>query len=355
MKVWALILLVAVLGSSSVCSVAEEYFTLPEIRKQAEEGWHETYTDKYGRIRQVDIEIEVFGEETAPVIKACWGEPQRYDFQGEINPSYLVFDAKEKGKGVTVTPYNEVRGMKVDLDQKYAEEYGNDLTVGEMYAFLQELLQEKGFEQEYTWEQPIVFSVIYSENKKTGDILYPAYYSVRLWQEEFGLPILTHVGWSFKRDISGPIVTPLLGFSMKNRNEYIGCTIDFDVQEILAEDIPLCSVDKAIEGARKMIEDGYIQQVLSLRFGYAVYSNPDEAWGKQRSAYDMDTWYLVPSWVMECYILDDPKVDELREYPGIWEMTINAQTGEMMDHFDTSLYERGDSRYKGFISWEDVK
>ena len=104
-----------------------------------------------------------------------------------------------------------------------------------------------------------------------------------------------------------------------------------------------------------MIEDGYIQQVLSLRFGYVIYSNPDEEWGKQRSAYDMDTWYLVPSWVMECYILEDPKVDQLKEYSPVREMTINAQTGEMMDYFDTSLYGRGDPRYKGFLSWEDVR
>lgn len=36
-------------------------------------------------------------------------------------------------------------------------------------------------------------------------------------------------------------------------------------------------------------------------------------------------------------------------------MTINAQTGEMMDHFDKSLYKRGDARYKGVVTWEDVK
>ena len=59
--------------------------------------------------------------------------------------------------------------------------------------------------------------------------------------------------------------------------------------------MPLCSVEQVIEGARKMIEEGYIQQVLSLRFGYVIYSNPMRNGGKQRSAYDMDTWYPVPS------------------------------------------------------------
>ena len=36
-------------------------------------------------------------------------------------------------------------------------------------------------------------------------------------------------------------------------------------------------------------------------------------------------------------------------------MTINAQTGEMINHFDKSLYGRGDGRYKGFIPWDKVK
>ena len=32
-------------------AAAQEYYTLPEIREQAKDGWHETYTDKYGRKR----------------------------------------------------------------------------------------------------------------------------------------------------------------------------------------------------------------------------------------------------------------------------------------------------------------
>ncbi len=347
-------LLVFALALFPTLALAQEYYTLPEIREQAKEGWHETYTDKYGRTRQVDIDIEVFGEKTAPVVKACWGEPKEYSFM-ENDPRIEVIKAREKRNGVSIYPYEDVRGMKVDRDQKYAEGYGNDLTLGEVYDFLGELLREQGVNQEYIWERPYQFSILYSENKDTGDVLVPALYSVKLWPKEFGLPILNHVAWSFNRGISGPVIHPGVSFDMRDRHAYSGGGIDLDVEEILAQDIPLCSVDKVIEGARKMIEDGYIQQVLSLRFGYVIYSNPDEEWGKQRSGYDMDTWYLVPSWVMECYILDDPKVDKLREYPMIREMTINAQTGEMMDYFDTSQYKRGDPRYKGFISWDDVK
>ena len=42
-------------------AAAQEYYTLPEIREQAKDGWHETYTDKYGRETVVDIDVEVYG------------------------------------------------------------------------------------------------------------------------------------------------------------------------------------------------------------------------------------------------------------------------------------------------------
>ena len=95
MKTRITILLALLLALVCAAASAQEYYTLPEIREQAAQGWHETYTDKYGRMRQVDIDIEVFGEETAPVIKACWGEPLRYDFLG-IDPSFAGIEAAER-------------------------------------------------------------------------------------------------------------------------------------------------------------------------------------------------------------------------------------------------------------------
>ena len=46
-------------------ALAQDYYTLPEIREQAKDGWHETYTDRYGRETVVDIDVEVYGEETS--------------------------------------------------------------------------------------------------------------------------------------------------------------------------------------------------------------------------------------------------------------------------------------------------
>ena len=87
-----------------VCAVAsaQEYYTLPEIREQAETGWHETYTDKYGRTRQVDIDIEVFGEERVPVIKACWGDPDDILFGSEKDPYGEITEEVDKGRAERV-------------------------------------------------------------------------------------------------------------------------------------------------------------------------------------------------------------------------------------------------------------
>ena len=70
MKILFLVFLATALMCCGMESRAVEYFTLPEIREQAVAGWHETYTDKYGRALQVDIDIDVFGEEMAPIIRA---------------------------------------------------------------------------------------------------------------------------------------------------------------------------------------------------------------------------------------------------------------------------------------------
>ena len=82
--------------SLSANGFAQKYYTLPEIKEQAKEGWHETYTDKYGREIQVDIDADVFGEQTAPLIKA--GFPQ-YDIYDVVQncPYDTVSNVKRKG------------------------------------------------------------------------------------------------------------------------------------------------------------------------------------------------------------------------------------------------------------------
>ena len=216
-------------------------------------------------------------------------------------------------------------------------------------------MQENGksFYQDYLWEQPQNFAALYTADKDTGEVLVTGVYSPLFCQKEFGMPILTDMTTSFNYT-NVPFTYPLLNFQMRDREAYSFSGYAFDVAEVLAEDIPLCSVETAIEGVRAMIENGYIHDVLGLRFGYVVYGDPDTNWSKRPSSEDVDTWYLVPSWVLDCHVLWNPKEDD-PEQSNHMQIAINAQTGEMTDYFDTSLNKGGDVRYKGFISWNNVK
>ena len=190
MKTKITMLLALLLALVCTAASAQEYYTLPEIREQAAAGWHETYTDKYGRTRQVDIDIEVFGEERAPVIKACWDDPYDLLFQGEKDPYGEITEEVDKGRGEYVFLYSSVRGMTVDLDQKYGEAYGNDLTPREVYAFIEQCLQERGIDQDYIWERPYTFSLVYGQHKKSGEVLVPPVYYIWLWPQEQGLSLI---------------------------------------------------------------------------------------------------------------------------------------------------------------------
>ena len=99
---------------------AQEYYTLPEIREQAKDGWHETYTDKYGRETVVDIDVEVYGGENAPVLKTkpAWYavQPEKLDAGAEWrnehgqtviwhqNPADFVFGGRERREAADCLP-----------------------------------------------------------------------------------------------------------------------------------------------------------------------------------------------------------------------------------------------------------
>ena len=156
---------------------------------------------------------------------------------------------------------------------------------------------------------------------------------------------------------------------MRNENEFTAMVNVLEEQEIIAEDIPLCSFETIKENIQSEIINGHIRKVFSVRFGYSVYNDPNYPKGK-RSALDADCYYLVPSWVLECIYINNPKETysleaELAKDGGadtterstdkFRVITINAQTGEVTNPMDTSKNGWGDADYKGFIPWDKVK
>lgn len=347
--VTALMFVVTVLYNSTV--MAQGYYSLAEIREQASERWNETYEDRFGRNVSVDIEVDIFGEAMAPVLRVGW----RNEGECEVdhnNPYGTLISAKKELDGTTKYIYESYNGKKIELDNSYGKEFGNNLTPREAFGFFSEYAAEQGYmKEDFLYESPKNFRVLCSINEKTDDVVATAFYVSYLWQQMYKIPIITHVNWAFEKN-AGPICSPGAILRMRNREEYTISIESFVEKELIAEDIPLCSLERIIRSVEEKIKTGHIQKVVSLRFGYAIYNDPSIA-SKRIADHDVEDWYLVPSWVLECGYSANPKKDYDKNVNAKL-VVLNAQTGEMLDPLDKSLNGHGDSRYRGFISWESI-
>lgn len=352
MKMKIAMLLALIILCACTAASAQEYYTLPEIREQAAAGWHETYTDKYGRTIPVDLEIDVFGEDVSPVLRVGWRVKEGYSVDHD-NPYGTLISAKKELGGTTKYIYESYNGKKIEMDKAYGNEYGNNLTPRGVFAFFADHIVQQGYlDEEVLYEQPKNFRVLCSINERTGDVVASAFYVVYLWPSMYKMPVMTHVNWAFEKS-QGPICSAEATLRMRNEDEYTISIESFMEKELLAESIPLCSVEQVIQAAEKKIKAGNIQKVISLRFGYAVYNDPAIA-SKRMADHDVEDWYLVPSWILECGYSANPKKDYDKNVNSKL-IVINAQTGEMLDPRDTSFKGYGDSRYKGFVSWDEVQ
>ena len=387
-KVFAILVILMLICTAAS---AQEYYTLPEIREQAAAGWHKTYTDKYGRETVVDIDVEVLGEDVAPVLKishvdykvnmemleeGAEGEDDRFVIN-KNNP-YDSISGENRKDGRRTDIYAS-KGKLIDLDEPYLADYENNLTVGEVYDFLYDLLEKHGIDKErFIFDRPDEFYAICSISKNTHKPVTPGFYLINLWTQYYGMPVLEHAMLSFRDSINvgtnqgWPMYTPTAYFQMRNENEYTLYINTMEEAEKLADDIPLCSFDHIIEKLEEHIEAGSIQRVFSLKFGFVLYNEPGHQGRRRDIKIDHEAaYYAVPSWLIECAYMPNPKKNFTKEAeqflnryqedglterdtPDAGFIVINAQTGEMMNPMDRSKGGTGDADYKGFIPWEKV-
>lgn len=346
--------------------LCQEYLTLEQLKQQTPPRWVKTYQDRYGRSTEVDIDIQIHGSTDAAIYKLKLPYNQEIRCSNN-NPYNSVENVRRKGGRRTHT-YTSF-GEKIDVYFPYGKDYGNNMTPSEMYAFLGERLADEGIDlEEFECTYPAQFDVLCNLSQSDGHTIASAFYHMELLQKINEMPLLTHAIASFKKRGS-PDFCPNLTFLMRNENEYSLYVNKMIVESVVAEDIPLCSFEKIQKTIEEKIEKGYIQRVYSLKFGYSIYNAKREG-SKPLAAYDAECYYAVPSWVIDCVYMVDPKKtfdyhveEELKRDPdanerysnGFKTITINAQTGEMLDPLDTSDKGWGDANYKGFIPWNKVK
>ena len=346
--------------------LCQEYLTLEQLKQQTPPRWVETYQDRYGRSTAVDIDIQIHGNTDAAIYKLKLPYNQEVRCSNN-NPYNSVENVRRKG-GRRAHIYTSF-GEKIDVYFPYGKDYGNNMTPSEMYAFLGERLANEGINlEEFECTYPAQFDVLCNLSQSDGHTIASAFYHMELLQKINEMPLLTHAIASFKKRGS-PDFCPNLTFLMRNENEYSLYVNKMSVESVVAEDIPLCSFEKIQKTIEEKIEKGYIQRIYSLKFGYSIY-NAKRKGNKPLAAYDAECYYAVPSWVIDCVYMVDPKKtfdyhveEELKRDPdanerysnGFKTITINAQTGEMLDPLDTSDKGWGDANYKGFIPWDKVK
>lgn len=369
-------LLILLCGTAS----AQEYYTLPELREQASAGWHETYTDKYGRETTVDIDVEVFGEDAAPVVKV---RPSEFKVdtalceEGAVftdrtlyrnNPADDIFGARS-GQ-VTMTVHHSY-GEKIDMDEVYGEAFGAPLTMQQLKDRAREVLAPHGITlDDFLFEQPKEFSVRSKVKKSTLEVVEPGAYLAHFWQTMYGMPIFEHINRTYMKS-AWPEFAPQVQISMRGEDEYSITLWNVEETEVLAQDIPLISFETIKHNVAEKIESGHIQKVYSMRFGYAVYNETSYLSPSDHkhieTFFDIEDYYLVPTWVVECIYMDKPSktwaysgkssdewMDNEKNSTEYYMMMVNAQTGEVFDRNDTSLKGCGDANYKGFIPWDSV-
>ena len=74
--------------------------------------------------------MEVYGGENAPILQVGWlnvEDEKDRQFQAQQNlPNGKLKEARLKRGGRNLLFYEDVPDMKIDLEEKYGEAYGND-------------------------------------------------------------------------------------------------------------------------------------------------------------------------------------------------------------------------------------
>lgn len=353
---------------------AEQYYSVKEVYKQAQEGWHETYTDFKGRTIPVDVDVFVPEVSAMPVSRMKMvrmeepGVENKDDFILNIKPQYNRFIYYTKDYVMEENPRIEwnpedIYWMPDNADEIYAP--GNAEPLSDMLDIIRssmEHFQVGADEYDFTRPYDVRLHGIYE--KKSGEIARPGQYDFSLYQTVHGIPILCHAGHAFTKR-AGTAQSYEAGCVARSENEYLVTLNKVTEAERKAEDVPLCSFDKILKSIEQEIIEGHIRKVYSLELGYIVYNDPEEIFNcdRQMGYHEYEHMYAVPGWRLQCLYVAD-KNEELPNYGEdefigkeqnsleFMSVVVNAQTGEVQDPRSRDSKR---SIYKGFISWEDVK
>ena len=366
MKTRITMLLALLLALVCTAASAQEYYTLPEIREQAAQGWHETY-EAYGREIVVDVEAQIPNVDQVPIERLEFARMEAHVTEEEsglriiVRPeeNVFVFSTEmftEQIPGKIEKKSESCIGYPDEWDRVYP--LGSMLTLSGAVDVVREALSVMQLdEKNWDLEHPYELSTFSFRNAETKEVVSAGEYMMYFHQLMNGIPLLNHAGATYKEKTRGN-ATIRLGASVIDRSMYDISPKMLKSAGRVAEDVPLCSFSKVVETIEEEIRAGHIRKVYDLELGYLFYEDPEYV--------TSDTWtdhfYAVPVWQLNC-LYESNRQKELPEYGSdetgderysleYSSFIINAQTGEIQDYMSQ---KKDRAQYKGFIPWDKVK
>ena len=321
-------------------SAEQEYYTIHEIQEHAREmlnaaglaGTIEIETAS-GRF---EVSIEIPEVDRVPIIQITFpsfeqipsvpenGEvtEHTYDYNSTSYLTGWAVDVKRNelyGEYVKDTHRIGQYGMEAHAD-------GSPLTMEESIAFAEQMLRP--YKELYGWEFWLQRAYANSRRYKAtsgrngfvADMDQPVddtgYYTMEFKQTFYGIPYDGYLRFTYpsKNDREAPLSAGDLHFDLFSPDCYSYVMNPSAEQAILAEDVPLCSLETCI----KAFNDSgrYSRQTpTKLRFVYVALNDPNDRNG--------DHLVLVPVWMLES--------DKGPEWVLGGVGFVNAQTGEWIN------------------------
>ncbi|MBQ8616494.1 MAG: hypothetical protein IJX67_01880 [Oscillospiraceae bacterium] len=349
---------------------AEEWFSVADM--PVPDRWTATY-DTSWRTISVDVQPTIPDVEEISILHvrpAYWiPEP---DGETAWSAKDIHFDkggdAFELTCGDFGKEYDLVRGKRdvvnhsyyvygpFDANSSYAPE--NSLTLVQMLSHFDSILAETA-----AWKPDFDTQHIQSirtntyKNKKTGEVLLPAYMAVTLPQALEGVPLWGHIITSVDRHQDNEFFyDPNVSFTMLNFETYQMFGRVVKPYAVLSSDVPLCSFAKVQEALESEIEAGHIRMIYSVDLGYALYNEPGVTRVSGREWIKSAMFYVKPVWRCVC-IYEEKASKELSDniftdpIVSVYYKTlyVDAQTGILIDPLDA---RQGCGDYNGYITWE---
>lgn len=365
------LLLIALL--MPLCGQAkQQYYTITEVREQAAHGWQQTYT-AHGRTIEVDVPISVPEAQFAPVLRLAQGAavaqlPATADYAAAVpggfglslnDPMWLNY-GQQSGMRYRLPPGHShvwlVPKQPWDMTRAYADE--NPYTLGEAVTFVKSLTSSyaNGAADMELFSMQVIRS---GKSVKGGSIITqvdPPYgvgtYDLRFKQVIDGWMVVDNV----TQHASDRMKTtwaeqPRTGTEVRIASDHaytIGSSW-LDVETVLAEDVPLCSLEKVLSSFEQLIDEGRLREVLGLRLGYALFLVP----GMEGVV------VAYPCWLLEGILQESARANTSpafanqppQQRPEFKYLLANAQTGELLG---PEIRTRTELDAPAIIRWEDV-